>query len=66
MDEKIDLKPCPFCGSKAFLWQWNGGTAIQCEKFNSTYHVIQVQGKTEKEAVENWNNRVEVAYEEEN
>lgn len=40
MDEKVNLKPCPFCGSKAYMWQWNGGTVIQCEKFNSTYHVI--------------------------
>ena len=54
-----DLKPCPFCGAEAYMWSWNYGTAIQCSKFNSNTHLIQVRGKTSTEAIERWNARVE-------
>ena len=53
------LKPCPFCGAEAHMWSWNYGTAIQCSKFNSHTHVIQVSAKTSAEAIERWNARAE-------
>lgn len=53
------IKPCPFCGSKAFMWSWNYGTAIQCEKFNNENHLIQVRGRTLEDAVKEWNGRTE-------
>ena len=53
------LKPCPFCGAEAYVWTWNYGSAIQCSKFNSNSHLIQVEGKTKAEAIERWNTRVE-------
>ena len=58
-----NLKPCPFCGAEAYMWSWNYGTAIQCSKFNTNTHLIQVRGKTEEEAIEQWNMRMEVRYE---
>lgn len=51
------LKPCPFCGAEAHMWSWNYGTAIQCSKFNSHTHVIQVSAETSAEAIERWNAR---------
>ena len=56
MDE---LKKCPFCGADAFLWEWNGGTAIQCEKFNGDSHLVQIRGKNRAEVIELWNRRAE-------
>ena len=53
------LKPCPFCGAEAHMWSWNYGTAIQCSKFNSNTHVIQVIADTSAEAIERWNARAE-------
>lgn len=53
------LKPCPFCGAEAHMWSWNYGTAIQCSKFNSHNHVIQVSAETSAEAIERWNTRAE-------
>jgi len=55
-----DLKPCPFCGSEAYMWSWNYGTAIQCVKYNPDEHLVQVRGKTVEETVERWNTRMEV------
>lgn len=55
-----ELKPCPFCGGKAFLWTWNGGARVDCENWRGAYpeHYIGVGGKTADEAVEAWNKRV--------
>ena len=56
-----ELKPCPFCGSKAFLWSWNGGTGVQCSNFDSFRHIVQVCAKTREEAIEEWNRRAKDA-----
>lgn len=50
-----ELKPCPFCGASAKLWRWNGGTRIDCSEWDSKKHLVGVYGKTDEEAVENWN-----------
>ena len=57
MSEK--LKPCPFCGSDAIMWSWNGGVVVECSKYNQCCHRASVEGKTEAEAIEKWNHRVE-------
>ena len=51
-----ELKPCPFCGAKANMWSWNGGTRIDCSNWCST-HYIGLEGKTVEEATEAWNRR---------
>lgn len=56
----VDLKPCPFCGSPARLWSWNGGTRIDCSKWrggDANVHYVGIGAKTEKEAIERWNKR---------
>lgn len=59
MDEKVDLKPCPFCGADAHMWSWSGGTAIQCSKWNVDKHLVQIRGKAKREVIKQWNNRKE-------
>ena len=54
-----DLKSCPFCGSDAIMWSWNGGVIVECSKYNQCCHHASVEGKTEAEAIEKWNHRVE-------
>ena len=58
MSEK--LKPCPFCGAKAFMWKTNSHTYIQCDRFTASDtagHLVQVSERTEKDAIEAWNRR---------
>ena len=67
--ERIDamLKPCPFCGSKAFLCYTTDNKAmpyIQCGNFNSTGINTECYAqqqpwryKTADEAAEAWNRR---------
>ena len=55
-----DLKPCPFCGGKAFMWSWNGGTRIDCENWSGRdeqTHYVGVGARTEAEAIAAWNRR---------
>ena len=54
------LKPCPFCGGKALMWSWNGGTRIDCENWSGKderTHYVGVGERTEAEAIEAWNRR---------
>lgn len=53
----MELKPCPFCGSDAFVWRTNYDTYIECSKYHVETHRIMVSGKTDKEAAERWNRR---------
>ena len=56
----IKLKPCPFCGSPADKWSWNGGTRIDCSAWDSSdkhTHYVGIGAKTEQEAIEAWNRR---------
>ena len=55
-----ELKPCPFCGGKAFMWSWNGGTRIDCENWNANddrVHYVGVGARTKEKAIEAWNRR---------
>lgn len=56
----MELKPCPFCGAEAYMWQTNYQTYIQCGRFDATTHgrhLIQISADTEEDAIETWNRR---------
>ena len=63
---ETELKPCPFCGGKAFmeviephehfiadLPDYGGGAFIEC-----TNCTCSMSAKTEEKAIEAWNRRV--------
>ena len=52
-----ELKPCPFCGSKPFVWRTNHRTYIECPNLTADSHRVTMSGKTDKEAIEAWNRR---------
>lgn len=53
----IKLKPCPFCGSTAGLYEsYDGRYVVQCNYCTiGTIHM-----KNEQDAIELWNHRTEV------
>lgn len=56
-----ELKPCPFCGSKATLHERTDGFYVDCA---SQYRFCTVLPstwiyKTEEDAIEAWNRRVD-------
>lgn len=54
-----ELKPCPFCGARAKMWQWgvSSHTVIECSNYDVDTHRVYMQGDTEEEAIEAWNRR---------
>lgn len=67
MDQKTELKPCPFCGAEAVINtiephshifapmpDYEGGTFIEC-----TGCTCVISGGTRQEAVEAWNRRAD-------
>lgn len=58
----MKLKPCPFCGSPARLWKWDGGTRIDCSNWRAgdvDVHYVAIGARTKEEAVNLWNRRTE-------
>ena len=65
-----ELKPCPFCGGKAFIETvephthtlaafmpyYGGGTFIECQKCSCA-----ISAETKEEAIEAWNRRVDAS-----
>ena len=57
----VELKPCPLCGSMAAMYKdpgriWTPAFTIKCQ---NGYCWCSVQGRTENEAADKWNRRVE-------
>ena len=55
--EYNELKPCPFCGGKAFVWRTSHRTWIECENYNVDTHRVAFSSTYEKEVIEAWNRR---------
>ena len=55
---KVKLKPCPFCGGKAGVWQTGGAEMyyVNCKKCRVTTDYLPSM----EQAIEAWNKRVEV------
>jgi hypothetical protein len=63
MDEVkgYELEPCPLCGSMAAMWMnpaavWSPAFTVKCQDYHCG---CSVQGRTENEAADKWNRRVE-------
>ena len=52
----VELKLCPFCGSKAEVTKWQEGWFIECKAHRCGGTIGAY--KTEAEAIEAWNKRV--------
>lgn len=61
MSEKVELKPCPFCGEKENIdyglmtGTMRGFDYVQCEKCGALIHAIHIGN--EIKAIEAWNRR---------
>lgn len=57
-----ELKKCPFCGGKADIYEGEQDFLIYKQKCYSVFckscHCTTQYERTEKEAIDNWNNRV--------
>lgn len=65
----MELKPCPFCGARAFVWHTNHRTYIECENFNAagdSIHMARVSCRDAADAAKAWNERSRDAKAEEN
>ena len=59
MFDEDELKPCPFCGSKPFVWRTSYRTCIECPNLTAESHRIMMSGKSDEEAMKAWNRRVD-------
>lgn len=53
-----ELKPCPFCGAKAFKWNTKYDCYVECAAYDASSHRVMVSASTEEKAVRLWNQRV--------
>ena len=54
----IQIRPCPFCGAPAKIWEWNGGVRVDCSGWRVTdgaEHYVGIGAKTYDEAIMLWN-----------
>ena len=53
-----ELKPCPFCGKKAFLWPHHNGAKVSCENdCVSMPNRFDTAFASKEEAIKSWNRR---------
>jgi Lar family restriction alleviation protein len=61
MKNKIKLKPCPFCGSKAQIgsFDWERGTSwfVECSVENLCNVQPKAQASSKQQAIAAWNRR---------
>lgn len=59
---EIELKPCPFCGGKAEIYQENGTVSIGCSQCQCGTAYMSGASTTEKKieiATRDWNRRAD-------
>lgn len=56
MEDKMKLKPCPFCGGKAEMLNYSEKEWLVCCPICSG--MVEKWRETEIEAIEQWNRRV--------
>ena len=57
----VALKPCPFCGGPAELWQWREGRPAWIACVGECVVLVSREYKTDDEAIAAWNRRTETA-----
>jgi Lar family restriction alleviation protein len=60
MNDKIDLKPCPFCGAQAELEEYDNGCVVVCSEYGEKCKCAAYtmsSGNTKEEAIAIWNKR---------
>lgn len=64
MTEVTELKPCPFCGSKAEIYDYDNVCHVHCtgcDAKTADYYAFsdtQYNGQYALDAIRSWNNRV--------
>lgn len=63
----IELKPCPFCGGKAYFLHGRKNECITCEECGHRFYSLEIGEDAQKELWKQWNSRpIEDALREEN
>jgi hypothetical protein len=54
--EEKRWKGCPICGRSPIVWKYNNGVTAECYQ-GKEGHRVQAEGRTEEEAMIEWNRR---------
>ena len=57
MEERDELKPCPFCGERAILRRDSSGCYVKCNNGMCKVMLTTWYYETEEEAITAWNRR---------
>lgn len=57
MTDKITLKPCPFCGGKAYFLHGRKNECITCEECGHRFYSLEIGEDAQKELWKQWNTR---------
>ena len=57
MTDKIELKPCPFCGGKAYFLHGRKNECITCEECGHRFYSLEIGEDAQKELWKQWNRR---------
>ena len=67
IENKKFLKPCPFCGGKAYFLHGRKNECITCEECGHRFYSLEIGEDAQKELWKQWNSRpIEDALQKEN